>query len=244
MALARPRVSYRTAVTEGSMMLVLDHSGSMAANDVQPTRLAAAVSAADGFIRQLPSTVRLGAVAFSTVPDAVQAPVTDHAAARSIVDAQQANGGTDTGGALALALQLLHGSDRHHPPSAVVLLSDGAANRGPDPVTVATQARSDRIPIYTVALGTATGILNTGPLSPPVSVPPDPELMAQIARTSAARAFTAETSDQLSSIYQNLANHLGTVKRSRDITAEFAIAAAALLLGAAALSVRFAGRLP
>src|SRR4051794_18349608 len=41
-ALARPRLTYRAAVNEASMMLVLDHSGSMAASDVQPTRIAAA----------------------------------------------------------------------------------------------------------------------------------------------------------------------------------------------------------
>ncbi len=244
LALARPHQRYRAPVGQASLVLVTDHSGSMAANDVQPTRLAAAVNAADSFIGQLPSTVRLGAVTFSTVPDAVQGPVTDHAAARSIIGAQNADGGTNTGGALTLALQLLAGSSRHHPPSAIVLLSDGAANLGPDPVTVAAQARRDRIPIYTVALGTAAGTLSSGPLTPPVPVPPDPELMRRIARTSGARAFSAQTADQLSSIYRSLASRLGTVKRSRDITADFAIAAAVLLFGGATLSIRSSGRLP
>ena len=129
-ALARPHVTHRIPTGQADMMLVLDHSGSMAANDVQPNRLAAAVSAANTFIDQLPSSVRVGAVGFSSTPDSVQRPVANHAQARSLMDSLVPNGGTDTGDALQLALQLLQGSNRKHPPSAIVLLSDGAANAG------------------------------------------------------------------------------------------------------------------
>jgi Ca-activated chloride channel family protein len=244
-ALARPHVPYRASVGQASLMLVTDHSGSMAADDVQPTRLAAAVSAANTFIDQLPGSVRLGAIGFSTSPDAVQGPVANHAAARAVINSQSANGGTDTGDALGLALQLLRGGDPKHPPAAIVLLSDGAANAGPDPVTVGRQAGSDHIPIYTVALGTPAGVLsNPDPLQPSVPVPPDPQLMAQIAQVSGARAFNAQSADQLSSIYKRLGGQLGTVARKREVTAEFAIAGLLLLLAAAAASVRWAGRLP
>lgn len=242
-ALARPQVRTRVAVDEGSLVLVTDHSGSMAATDVRPTRLAAAVSAANTFIDQLPSVVRLGAVTFSSSPDAVQQPVANHAAARSIIDAQSASGGTNTGEALQLALELLKGSDPKHPPSAIVLLSDGAANEGPDPVSVAQQAGHDRIPIYTVALGTAAGVL-PGPFGGVQSVPPDPQLMQAIARVSGARAFNAQSADELSSIYKHLGHELGTVAHKHQITAEFALAGVILLLGAAAASVRWSGRLP
>ncbi len=244
-ALARPHVPYRVPTDEASLMLVTDHSGSMAADDVQPTRLAAAVSAANTFIDQLPSTVRVGAIGFGSTPDAVQGPVTNHGAARAIIDAQSANGGTDTGDALELALQLLHGGVARHPPAAIVLLSDGAANAGPDPVTVARQAARDRIPIYTVALGTPGGLLNNpDPLAPPVAVPPDPQLMREIAQVSGAHAFDAQSADELSSIYKRLGGQLSTVSRKREITAEFAIAGLVLLLVAGVASVRRSGRLP
>jgi len=244
-ALARPRINHRVAVSEASMMLVVDHSGSMAADDVSPTRLAAAEAAANTFIDQLPSTVRLGALGFSSVPDTVQQPVADHGAARALIDGQRAWGGTDTGDALQLALRLLHGSDRKHPPSAIVLLSDGAANAGPDAVTVARQAAHYRIPIYTVALGTPGGVLaNPDPLAPPIAVPPDPQLMTQIAQASGARTFNAQSADQLSSIYKQLGNQLGSVTRKREITVVFAVAGLVLLLLAAATSTRWLGRLP
>jgi Ca-activated chloride channel family protein len=244
-ALARPRLTYRTAVDEASVILVTDHSGSMAASDVKPSRLAAAEVAARTFIHQLPGTVRLGAISFSTVPDTVQQPVTNHAAARALIDAQSADGGTNTGDSLQLALQLLHGGDAKHPPAAIVLLSDGAANAGADPVTVARQAGHDRIPIYTVALGTANGTLsNPDPFGNAIAVPPDPQLMQQIARVSGARAFNAQSADQLSSIYKQLGRQLGSVSRKREITVVFVIAGLVLLLASAATSTRWLGRLP
>ncbi|MBV9339062.1 MAG: VWA domain-containing protein, partial [Solirubrobacterales bacterium] len=213
-ALARPRVSYSAAINQASVVLVTDHSGSMAATDVQPTRLAAAQRAANTFIDQLPDKVLVGAVAFSTSADAVQAPTANHADARAIIDAQAANGATATGDALELALQLLRGADRKHPPGAIVLLSDGAANRGLDVTTVAREAARDRIPIETVALGTPDGALpNPDPLGPPVAVPPDPELMQQIAQLSGGRSFNAQSADELSSIYKQLGRRLGSVTR-------------------------------
>jgi Ca-activated chloride channel homolog len=245
LALAQPHVSYSAPVNQASVMLVTDHSGSMAATDVEPTRLAAAERAADTFIDRLPSHVLVGAVAFSDSPDAVQAPQEDHTAARAVIDGQNANGATATGDALELALQLLHGSNAKHPPSAIVLLSDGSANAGVDVSTVAREAARDKIPIDTVALGTPNGTLpNQVPFAPPVAVPPDPELMQQIAALSGGRSFNAQTADQLSSIYKGLADRLGSVTRKREVTVAFAIGGLAFLLLAAASSTRWSGRLP
>jgi Ca-activated chloride channel family protein len=244
-ALARPHVTYRAPVGEASIMLVTDHSGSMAATDVKPTRLAAAEQAANTFIDKLPSAVKLGAVAFSSSADAVQGPVTSHGAAKAIIAGQQADGATATGDALALAIQLLHGANSKHPPSAIVLLSDGAANSGVDPATVARQAKKDKVPIYTVALGTPGGTLqNPDPLGQPVPVPPDPQLMQQIARLSGGRAFSARSADELGSIYRGLGDKLGTISRKREITAAFVAVGLVMLLGAAAASIRVSGRLP
>lgn len=245
LALARPHVSYSAPVDNASVMLVSDESGSMAATDVQPTRLAAAERAANTLIDQLPARARVGAIAFSSSVNAAQAPVVQHAAARAVINGQSADGATATGDALKLALQLLHGGASKHPPSAIVLLSDGAANSGVDVAAVAQQARSEKIPINTVALGTANGTLpNPDPLGPPVSVPPDPQLMSQIAELSGGRTFNAQSADQLSSIYKRLGTQLGSVRRKREVTAEFALGGLVLLLAAATASTRWSGRLP
>lgn len=244
-ALARPKVAYHAAINQASIMLVTDHSGSMAANDVQPTRLGAAEHAANTFIDQLPGRVRVGAVAFSSSPDAVQGPVTNHGAARSIIDSQVANGATATGDALELALQLLHGSNPKHPPSAIVLLSDGAANAGVDAATVARKAGREKIPIYTVALGSANATVpNPDPFGPPLDASPDYQLMSTIADVSRGKTFNAQSSSQLSSIYQQLGSKLGSTIRHREITASFAIGGLLLLLLGAGTSARWSGRLP
>jgi Ca-activated chloride channel family protein len=245
LSLARPHITHRVAIDQASIMLVTDHSGSMAATDVQPTRLAAAEQAADTFIGQLPGGVRVGAVAFSTSPDAAQGPVATHAAARTIIDNQSPGGATATGDALQVALQLLRGGDAKHPPSAIVLLSDGSANAGADPVSVARASARDHIPIYTVALGTPNGVLQTpDPYQPSVPVPPDPALMQQIARVSGGRAFNAQTANELSSIYTKLGSRLGSTTTRSDITAMFAAGGLVLVLLAALGSARLSGRLP
>jgi Ca-activated chloride channel family protein len=270
LALARPHDTVRVPVGHASVMLVLDHSGSMQATDVQPTRLAAAERAARAFVGELPAQVRVGVVAFSSVPDAVQAPTANRAAVLRIVAGQSAVGSTATGSALALALDLLESSDGKNAtstggeglagtsgktsadpphatrtPGAVVLLSDGAANAGRDPVEVASEAGSHEIPIYTVALGNADATIpNPTGIGPPVAVPPDPELLARIASASHAQAFTAQNSDHLISIYRRLGERLGSVSRSRDITVAFVLAGALLLIAAALLALRRGMQLP
>jgi Ca-activated chloride channel family protein len=244
LALAHPQITQRVPIRGASLVLVLDHSGSMASNDVRPTRLAAAENAANTFIDQLPASARVGVVAFSTTPDVSQPPLTDHAAAREAIDSQLADGGTDTGPALELALQLLHASTRNHAPAAIVLLSDGAANLGISPVTVAAQAKQDGIPIYTVALGTPNGSINEGPFASPVAVPPDPQLMDAIASTSGGHAYDAQTADHLSSIYQTLGQRLSTVAHWQDLTVYAILLAVLLMLIAVVGSVRTLARLP
>jgi Ca-activated chloride channel family protein len=242
LALARPHTAVRSAVKQASLMLVTDHSGSMQAADVAPTRLAAAQRAANTFIDQLPSAIRVGAIAFSGAPDSVQAPTTDHQAARQIIDAQVANGATATGDALALALQLLHQGSKP-PPAAIVLLSDGAANAGQDSVAIARQSGADKIPIYTVALGSPGATLPNA-FGPPLDVSPDPQLLAQISQASGGRAFTAQDAGRLSSIYKGLGSQLATRVQQHEVTSSFAIGGFVLLLAAGLTSLCWAGRLP
>jgi Ca-activated chloride channel family protein len=244
-ALARPHTSAAVPVQRARLMLVTDHSRSMEATDVAPTRLGAAQRAANTFLDRVPKRIPVGVVAFSTQPDAVQAPTPDHSQVRSVIDEQVADGATATGDALQATLDLLTQSHDRNVPAAIVLLSDGATTIGRDPVPVAREAGHDHIPIYTVALGTSNAILpNPDPFSPPQFVPPDPETLRRISQASGGRAFTAQNDQQLSTIYQHLGTQLGTRRRSHEVTASFAIAGLVLLLGAGVASVRGAGRLP
>jgi Ca-activated chloride channel family protein len=245
-ALAKPQRTVAVAVQRGSIMLVTDHSRSMQATDVAPDRLTAAQNAARKFLSAVPSAVRVGVVAFSNSPDAVQQPSSDHSEALRVIDLQVADGATATGDALQVSLETL-AADRQNgkrPPAAMVLLSDGKTTTGRDPVEVAREAGRLHIPIYTVALGTADATVPNPGFGAPLPVPPDPETLALIAQASGGRAFTAQDSSKLSSIYRRLGSQLGTKSQKREVTSSFALLGLGLLLGGAALSVRSRGRLP
>lgn len=249
LALARPHRTVAVPVERASIMLVTDHSRSMLADDVEPDRLSAAKRAANEFLDEVPDGVRVGMVAFSATPDAVQVPTQDRDVVRNLIENQTADGATATGEALQAALDALAadstGNPRaKRPPSAIVLLSDGKTTVGRDPVGVASTAEALKIPIYTIALGTSDAVVAVPGFGGLVPVPPDPETMAEIARVSGGRSFQAEDGGRLSSIYKQLGSRLGTRDVKREATSAFAAGGLLLLLGAAALSTRWSARLP
>jgi Ca-activated chloride channel family protein len=248
LALAKPQRTVAVPVEGASVVLVTDHSGSMAATDVEPDRLSAAEAAAETFLDKLPAATRVGVVAYSDGPDGTLAPTTDHDRVRATIEAQSAAGATATGDALQVALTTLapNGRKAARPVSAIVLLSDGKTTTGQDPVEVARTAKRLRIPIYTVALGTddATIPNPVSPQSPPISVPPDPETLKEIADLSGGRAFTSDDANKLRSIYSTLGSRLATKREQHEITPGFAGAGLVLLLAAGLLSLPRVGRLP
>ncbi len=251
LALAKPVKAVRVPIEQASIVLVTDHSGSMAATDVSPSRLGAAQGAAQTFIDQLPKAVRLGAVTFAEAPDVLEPPSTNHNAVRAVIDDQIADGGTATGDALQAALNLLLAGNKNadlskHPPAAIVLLSDGKSSENTtDPLIIAERAAQAKVPIYTVALGTPEGVL-PDPYDPAggQSVPPDPETLRQISKITHGKAFEVSDGDRLKQIYKELGSQLGTKKVEKQVTQGFAIGGLVLLLAAALASVLTAGRLP
>lgn len=251
LALARPHATVAVPVERASVVLVTDVSRSMRATDVDPTRLDAARSAAEAFLDSVPDELRVGAVAFSSTPHSVVAPTAEHDQVRLHLETLNADGSTATGDGLAQALTLLRGEEddangerkRRRPPAAIVMLSDGKKTTGRDPLPVAREARRAGIPIHTVSLGTEGAVIrgSSGALLP---VPPDPETMARIAEISGGKSFDVAESGELGSIYEELGSQLATRSEKREITAGFAAGGLVLLLTAAALSLRSAGRLP
>jgi Ca-activated chloride channel family protein len=241
-ALARPEATVAVPVERASVMLVTDTSGSMNATDVSPTRLAAAQAAAERFLERVPESLQTGLVAFSDGPHTVIRPTQDRAQVQTTLAALQADGGTATGDALDSALSALGERGQDSPPAAIVLLSDGASQSGRDPAEVAREARAAGVPIYTVALGTPDGIVEAG--GQVLSVPPDPQALAEVAQLSGGRAFAAEDADALDEVYETLGSRIGTKKEKREISAGFAAVGLLLLGGAAFTSLRWRGRLP
>jgi Ca-activated chloride channel family protein len=248
-AAARPQRTVAVPVNSAAIMLANDISSSMTATDVRPSRLAAAQRAATRFVAGVPSTAMVGLMQFARRPVVIQSPTTDHALTQAAIgQLRPGGGGTAIGDTIRTALHVLttlapKGGKR--PPSAIVLLSDGASNVGPAPLAAARQAKADHIPIYTIALGTANGTIpvKRGSQTVNAPVPVSSQELAQIASSSGGRAYTAADSANASSVYAHLATQLGHKQVKRELTAGFAGGAMVLLLVGSGLSLFWFGRL-
>lgn len=249
-AAAKPQRTVAVPVERAQVMLVTDVSGSMTATDVAPNRLIAARNAAERFLESVPDELNVGVEAFNQTPQVLQSPTTDRAAALAAINRLQVSGGTATGDAIQTAIRVLQQAptqEGRKPPSAIVLLSDGASTHGEvQPADAARNARRLRIPITTVALGTPEGTITVPRADGTTTtqpVPPDVDSLRQIAQISGGRLATADSASDLSAVYEKLGSQVGRKKEPREVTAGFAGAGLALLALGAALSVRWFGRL-
>jgi Ca-activated chloride channel homolog len=209
------------------VVLVLDASLSMNRTDVKPNRLAAAQTAAETFVEQLPETFRVGLVTFSDDPQVAVVPTIDHTKVGSALDDPQQSQGTHIGDGLNASLDAIQEQwDEHGTSSAaVVLLSDGQDTGSTvAPPDAAARAAQMGIPVYTVVLGQTTG---------PGAA--DADLLAQIAQTTSATSETAANAAGLNSVYENLGTQLSTQLKISSSAQLFVFIAVALAMGAAVI---------
>jgi Ca-activated chloride channel family protein len=151
-ALGSPRVWTLVPVPDGTALLCIDTSGSMAAHDLEPSRAGAATAAALQFLDGVAPGTRVGIITFATNAQLVQTPTSDLGAVRdALARVPTPNGATAIGDALALAGQTLPAHGRR----VVVLMTDGVNNRGRDPIEAAQALGARGIGVYTVGIGTS-----------------------------------------------------------------------------------------
>ncbi|HEY9459031.1 MAG TPA: VWA domain-containing protein [Gaiella sp.] len=256
-AFARPTVTVDAPDERASVVLVVDVSGSMRAQDVQPTRLAAAKQAMVSFLRNAPDSLRVGIVAFSNEPQVVVSPTLDRQQLTDGIDLLEPAFGTALGDALARSVELARtttattGQASTAPVkdaegkalASILLLSDGFQTRGLlSPGQGAERARAAGIPVFTIALGTEGGtIVDREQVIP---VPPDRETLAAIAEYTGGQSFDAETAGALKDVYQGLGSRVGRREKPREVTSAFVAAGALLLVGAVGAAMVVAPRLP
>ncbi len=254
-AAAQPRATLTVTGEDATVVLLVDVSGSMRANDVQPTRLDAAVAAMKTFLSKIPSRYQVGLVDFSSSTEVLMPPTTDRSALNEALAYLLPEAGTAIGDGIDTAVKLAKASlaetgrqaNGKSIPAAIVLLSDGAQNRGSiPPLTGAREAKRAGIRIYTVALGTQHGVVTFGfgQYLNSIPVPPDPATMNQIAQITGGKTFTAVSASQVSNVYKTLGSQIGRRKERRSIGSWFAAGAAAALLGAGAAGIALGPRLP
>jgi Ca-activated chloride channel homolog len=248
---ARPHATVRVKREQATVILAIDTSLSMGADDVKPTRLQAARNAARAFLEEIPSKYRVAIVGFAGRAYVALPPTDDRTLARAALRSLHTAEGTSLGDAVALATQLARrqrASDGTIPPSAVLVLSDGAQLSGrTSPGAAALRARSAHIPVYGVLLGTEDGLITvtlTGGFQAQIRVPPSPETLRTLTQVTGGRFFTAPSAARLRQVYERLGSRLGTQKETREITNLFAGGSAALLLVGGALSALWFRRVP
>jgi len=212
-ALARPQSvsSKQNVSTEGiDIVLLLDVSGSMVAEDFTPNRIEAAKKVAEDFIDGRQND-RIGLVIFSGV-SFTQCPLTtDYAVLKNLLH-QVKNGmvvdGTAIGMAIANGVNRL--KDSKAKSKVMILLTDGVNNRGEiDPITAAKIAATYRIRIYTVGVG-AQGEAPY-PVQTPfgirrqlIPVDLDEKTLSTIAEMTGGKYFRATDNDKLKAIYKEI----------------------------------------
>jgi Ca-activated chloride channel family protein len=248
---ARPHATVSVKREQATVILVIDTSLSMGAEDVKPTRLQAARNAARAFLEKIPSKYRVAIVGFAGRAYVALPPTDDRTLARAALRSLHTAEGTSLGDAVALATQLARrqrASDGTIPPSAILVISDGAQLSGrTSPGVAALRARAAHIPVYAVLVGTPDGVITVtlaGGFKAQLRVQPSPETLRTLTQVTGGRFFTALSGARLRQIYERLGSRLGSQKESREITNLFAGGSAALLLVGGALSALWFRRVP
>ncbi|AQX17028.1 magnesium chelatase [Tessaracoccus lapidicaptus] len=230
-----------------TIVVALDVSWSMEAEDVEPNRLAAAQAGAKAFIDSLPERFNVALVTFAGTPDIAVPPTIDRGAVARAIDAVQLAPSTAVGEGVYTSLKALTlvAPDPDDPeavaPAAVVLLSDGATNIGRSSAGAAELAASQEVPVYTIAYGTDNGYVEQDGQRQRVAV--DHYELSEIARLSGGKKYAAENSGQLREVYEAIRRSVGTERVPAEVTDRYAglaiIFAALAALGVISLGARW-----
>jgi len=244
-ALARPQIRNDEQLTSGEgidIVLCIDISGSMLAQDFTPNRMEAAKKVASDFIDGRP-TDRIGLVIFSGESFTMCPLTTDRSVLKTqlfSVESGLLEDGTAIGSGLATSVERLRSSQSKS--KVVILLTDGENNGGLiDPNTAKEIAKSMRVRVYTVGVGTegfAPMPVQTagGVVMQREKVSIDEKLLTQIANETGGKYFRAKDNESLVSIYKEIDQlekskiEITTLKRYSEQFFPFAYAAAILLL--------------
>jgi len=267
LSVARPQAQVSLPKLEGTVILTFDVSGSMAADDLKPTRMEAAKAAASEFVNKQPDSVLIGVVAFSDGGISIQAPTNDKQKTLDTIYRLVPRRGTSMGNGILVSLNtivvsagdpsFLNGNVTSDPASAtpaevpqgwypsavIVLLSDGENNQSPDPAAVADLAADLGVRIYTIGIGTTEGAtLEVEGFT--VFSQLDEGLLQSVSFNTGGQYYKAASEEDLLRIYRDLEPKLSLKTEEIEVTSLFAGAGILLFLVAGALSLLWFGRVP
>jgi len=271
-AVARPHAVTMLPAYQETIILAMDASGSMRATDAKPDRLAVAQEAAKSFVAGLPRNVRVGVVEIAAAAAVVQSPTSNREDVFQAIDRFQLQRGSAIGSGLIVSLAtllpeagidveyILHGrssrlwldsprkDEKEVAPgsngsAAIVLLSDGQANIGADPMEAAKLAAKHGVRIHTVGIGTLEGA-TLGFEGWSMRVRLDEEMLRKVATATRGEYFQARNAADLKKVYGQISTRFALEKRrSSEVTAIFVALGAALAMLGAILSMFWFSRI-
>jgi Ca-activated chloride channel family protein len=243
---AKPADQVRVPRDRATIMIALDVSLSMDADDVQPSRISAAKAAAQSFARELPDRFNVGVVSFARSANVVISPTTDHQAVVTAIGNLTTRPGTAIGEAVFNSLDSVRSFDQQAatdpPPSAIVLLSDGDNTSGRSVNEAIDAAQQAQVPVSTIAYGTQDGTVAID--GRPVNVPVNKQTLQSLSDGTSGRAYAAESGSELRDVYEQIGTSLGFKLVSQEITQWFIVAAIVAGLLVAGAAVLFGARIP
>jgi Ca-activated chloride channel homolog len=261
-ATAGPAVTIPVTHANGTVIIAVDVSGSMAATDVTPSRLGAAKKAAQAFVNAQPPSVDIGVVAFEQGGLEAAVPTADHVTTLAAIGRLSTGGGTSLGSAILASLSAIThrtvslGPSGSAPsigfwPSATIVLfsdgGDGAAasgsggTPGTDTTAAAQVAQQAGVHVDTVGVGTAVGTtvdvegyhLFTGL---------DEATLKSISQTTGGSYHPASTASELNGIASSINLRLTVTHQPLPLAGAFIAFALALLAAGAVLTIARTGR--
>ena len=266
-------------------MLALDVSLSMCADDVDPNRLTVAQRATERFIESQEPDTRVGVVAFAGIAQVVVPPTTDREVLLEAVNNLKTARATAVGSAIGRSLAALAEINPDIPPlnvyvdprqdstdpdaedllqpDVIVLLTDGASNRGVSPLVAARAARDRGVRVYTIGFGTtqptilrcAPDQLGGDPIDQQIGrggfgtfsrgfglsnfLMLDERTLSRVAEITDGEYYAAESADELLEVFSEIPVQLEEKQERTEVSAIFTALGALLALVAIGLGLRW-----
>lgn len=247
-AFARPKQEILVPRERATIVVAIDVSLSMEADDVVPDRLGAAKDAAGEFVLSLPPAYNVALVSFAGTATVLVPPTQDRGVVSAAIEGLELQPSTAIGEGIYTSLTSLNQvpPDPEHPddppPARIVLLSDGFTTIGRPAAVAAQQAADLDVPIYTIAYGTLHGsILIEGTRQP---VPVDYSELANVARISDGESYRAESAGELKEVYRDIGSSIGKEPVAVDVSNRYVGVAVVFALLASLGIVSLAARWP
>ncbi|SFP45878.1 Ca-activated chloride channel family protein [Geodermatophilus dictyosporus] len=235
LSLAQPSTEVRVPRETATVVLALDVSLSMQAEDIDPSRFEAMKDAATDFVEILPPRINLGLVSFSGTASTLVAPTTDREQVSGAIANLELSEATAIGEAVFTSLTTIStfqssldvAEEEELPPARILLLSDGYNTVGRENTQAIAAAQGAGVEVSTIAFGTDYGSIEIGGEVTPVPI--DRDALRQIAEETGGQYNEARTRAELEAVYDDLGSQIGYTTEPQDVSYWFVRVATLLL---------------